>query len=93
MGGISVKVVDPKTRETCLNGYTFLLEPLEMVIRVPSVSTSVLSSLVNVEVPEFLLSFLQYKFGCKLPVLLAVTGANSLSIDDFCSTSQVFTIS
>ncbi|XP_030520749.2 nijmegen breakage syndrome 1 protein [Rhodamnia argentea] len=28
--GASVKVAEPKTRETCLGGYTFLLEPTQM---------------------------------------------------------------
>ncbi|XP_031388603.1 nijmegen breakage syndrome 1 protein isoform X1 [Punica granatum] len=30
VGGVSVKVTDPKTRETCLEGYTFVLEPPRM---------------------------------------------------------------
>ncbi|KAK4764631.1 hypothetical protein SAY86_025721 [Trapa natans] len=61
MEGTSVKVVDPKIRERCLEGYTFLLEPLEM-----------------------------YKFGCKIQKLLDIASAKSLSIDEFCSTSQGF---
>ncbi|XP_056165888.1 nibrin homolog isoform X4 [Syzygium oleosum] len=28
--GVSVKVAEPKARETCLGGYTFLLEPMQM---------------------------------------------------------------
>jgi hypothetical protein len=32
MEGVSVKVADPKSREKCLEGYTFLLEPIQMVI-------------------------------------------------------------
>lgn len=28
--GVSVKIAEPKTRDTCLGGYTFLLEPLQM---------------------------------------------------------------
>lgn len=30
--GVSVKVVDPQSRECCLKGYTFLLEPEAKVI-------------------------------------------------------------
>ncbi|XP_062150431.1 nibrin homolog isoform X2 [Alnus glutinosa] len=30
MEGVSVKVADPKSREKCLEGYTFLLEPIQM---------------------------------------------------------------
>lgn len=32
LDGAPVKVADPKTRESCLHGYTFLLEPVYMVI-------------------------------------------------------------
>ncbi|XP_059452805.1 nibrin homolog [Corylus avellana] len=33
MEGVSVKVADPKSREKCLEGYTFLLEPIQMKFR------------------------------------------------------------
>lgn len=32
MDGLSVKVVDPKTRENCLRGYTFVLDSTDRVM-------------------------------------------------------------
>ncbi|KAF8398694.1 hypothetical protein HHK36_014551 [Tetracentron sinense] len=58
--GVPVKVADPKIRENCVAGYTFLLGSLHL-----------------------------YKFGDKLQSLFEVGGAKVLSIDEFCSSSQV----
>ncbi|TXG69821.1 hypothetical protein EZV62_004756 [Acer yangbiense] len=57
--GVSFEIADTKTRENCLGGYTFLLEPT-----------------------------CKYKFGDRLQLLLEMGGAETLSIERFCSSSQ-----
>lgn len=57
--GVSIKVADIKTRETCLEGYTFLMEATD-----------------------------KYKYGDRLPLLLEMCAAKTLSIEEFCAPSQ-----
>lgn len=83
VGGVSVKVADPKSREKCLEGYTFLLEPIQMTFRDRLQSLLELGGAKIVSIKAFCSSSQDSGYGDNSRMVYVVPGESAEESDRF----------